>query len=254
MYLSSKKQNKNAEQRVIGARTLSSLHIDRLSKWLPLTIPSANVTHPDKESFEKYVESYRIKVLIEDVGLVENIGFYTDINIAFLDLVASEISVPLHDRLLIALDALLRAADSVGIQRALGSSYWTPCQFPPSKPQWFPNLVSEANTYLDQVFRFHSASFQTYTTNLEAQHPLESRLNEIAENMISPEYATICRAMPLTERYNRSSWWFDNVTIYMTQALSPVRNALKDDLVVQLKRTMDESRDEVYTAKYNIIC
>ena len=245
MYLSSNKLNKEAEKKVLNARSVTTSHISRLSKWLTLKIPSANVTHFTKESFAYYVSTYRVKVLVDDVSLEENIAFYTDIDIAFLDLVASEISVPLHDRLLIALDALLRASDSVGIQRALGSSYWTPCEFPRSKPQWFPDLVSESNTYLDQVFRFHEPSLQTYTTNLRAQDPLEALLDEISSNMINPEYAAECSMMTLQERYERSSWWFDNVTIYMTKTLGPVRNALKDDLHLQLERTMKEAKDEV---------
>lgn len=245
MYLSSNKLNKDAEKKVLDARSVTSSHISRLSNWLTLKIPSANVTHFTKESFTDYVSMYREKVFDDDVSLEENIAFYTDIDIAFLDLVASEISVPLHDRLLIALDALLRAADSVGIQRALGSSYWSPCGFPRSNPQWFPDLVSQANTYLGQVFRFHKASLKTYTTSLRAQDPLEALLNEISADMVNPEYTAVCSMMSIQERYQRSSWWFDNVTIYMTKALSPVRNALKDDLLVQLGLTMEEAKDEV---------
>ena len=51
----------------------------------------------------------------------QNILFYTEVNIALLDMCAKETSAPKIDRLLVEFDAILRAGDAAGIQRAMGS-------------------------------------------------------------------------------------------------------------------------------------
>ncbi len=244
MFLSSNKTNMDAQSRVLEARDITLSHIVGLSSWNPLHIPSAKRTLSTRDVFLLYVTEYRKRVMAEVITLEENIEFYTEIDMAFLDMVAKTISVPQHDRLLIALDALLRASDDVGIQRALGSSYWSPCQFPPSRPLWFSNLDAQANAYLSQVFRYHEPSKETFTTGLRARDPVEEILYSVAEKMKDPNYVSTCQQLPLQERFDRGGWWFDNVTIYM-QNLAEVRVALVNDLLSQLEGTMNAARNEV---------
>ena len=245
MYLSSQKTNREAERKLRNAKSITSSYIARLSKWYELRIPDVNVTLKTMGSFVIYLENYRVKVLVKNVSLEENVEFYTNIDTAFLDLVANVISVPLHDRLLIALDALLRASDDIGIQRALGSSYWSPCEFPRSQPLWFLNLRSQANTYLDHTFRFHKPSLKTYTARLRALDPLEEMLDDESANMIDPAYASVCKNMTLQERFDRSGWWFDNMTMYMDKALGSVRAALIDDLLLRVRLSMEDAEEKV---------
>ena len=245
MYLSSNKANKDAERKLLLARSVTSTHISLLSKWYVLRIPDSNVTLETLGLLAGYVNSFGVKILVQNVSLEENIGFYTKIIVSFLDVVANVISVPRHDRLLIALDSLLRASDNLGIQRALGSSYWSPCEFPRSKPLWFSNLVSQSGAYLEQSFRFHEPSFKIYTANLQALHPLPEMLKNGSDNMLNPEYASECRNMTIAERFEMGALWFDNMTTYMNKALNPVKKALIEDLLLQLRRTSKETKNSV---------
>ena len=76
-----------------------------------------------KEDVSEYIETHRNRTAQKDVyiSFEDNIHFYTGINIAMLDICAKEIAAADMDRLLVAFDAILRAGDAVGIQRAMGS-------------------------------------------------------------------------------------------------------------------------------------
>ena len=245
MYLSSNKTNRDAGQKLTAAHGKTSVSIVSLSNWFELHIIQ-NVFLKTKDDLLNYIQKFNTDVFVvkEPMSLREAIKFYTDIDLALLDQMASRISVPEHDRLLVALYALLRASDAVGIQRALGAAYWSNCQFPQGDVLWFTSLQSEDKTYLDQLFRYHQESMQTYETGLRALDPLESLLISVSADMSSPSYQDICKEMPLDERYHRSFMWFENVTDYMRH-LGTVKVSLVNVLLEALDETMSKAQTEV---------
>ena len=131
MYLSSNKTNRDAGQKLTAAHGKTSASIVSLSNWFELHIIQ-NVFLKTKDDLLNYIQKFNTDVFMvkEPISLREAIKFYTDIDLALLDQMASRISVPEHDRLLVALYALLRASDAVGIQRALGAAYWRQLPIP----------------------------------------------------------------------------------------------------------------------------
>ena len=246
MYLSSNKTNRDAGQELTAAHGKTSVSIVSLSNWFELHIPAQKTTLKTRDDLLNYIQKFNTDVFVvkEPLALREAIEFYTDIDLALLDQMASRISVPEHDRLLVALYALLRASDAVGIQRALGAAYWSNCQFPQGDVLWFTSLQSEDKTYLDQLFRYHEESMQTYETGLRALDPLESLLASVSADMSNPSYQQICKEMPLDERYHRSFMWFENVTDYMRH-LGTVKVSLVDVLLEELDDTMSKAQTEV---------
>ena len=246
MYLSSNKTNTNAGQKLTAAHGKTSVSIVSLANWFELHIPTQKVILKTKDELLNYIQKFNTDVFVvkEPLPLREAIEFYTDIDLALLDQMASRISVPEHDRLLVALYALLRASDAVGIQRALGAAYWSNCQFPQGDILWFTSLQSEDKTYLDQLFRYHEESMQTYETGLRALDPLESLLASVSANMSNPSYSEICKEMPLDERYHRSFIWFENVTDYMRH-LGTVKVSLVNVLLEELDDIMSKAQTEV---------
>ena len=62
----------------------------------------------------------------------ETLDFYTDINNAMMDEASSYIVLPEKGdiwSLVVAAGSLLRAADAIGIQRALGATFFTRCNY-----------------------------------------------------------------------------------------------------------------------------
>ena len=74
----------------------------------------------------------------------ENLDFYTKINNAMMDEAASYIVLPEKGdiwSLVVAAGSLLRAADAIGIQRALGSTFFTTCGYSNDDFVWYANFV-----------------------------------------------------------------------------------------------------------------
>ena len=70
----------------------------------------------------------------------ENLNFYTSINNAMMDEAASYIVLPEKGdiwSLVVGAGSLLRAADAIGIQRALGSTFFTTCGFSQEDFVWY---------------------------------------------------------------------------------------------------------------------
>ena len=245
VFISSNQTNLESAQKLSIANSKTLTEIVDLSNWFELHIPKQQVTFKNKDGLLNHIKEFNIDVFTtKTVSLEESIYFYTQINQAILDLMAVRISVPEHDRILVALDALLRAADAVGIQRALGAAYWSNCRFPDGNILWFTNLRSENQTYLEQLFRYHEASVHAYNRGLRELDPLEALLKSYSANMSNPEYAQTCLKIPLQERYDISLLYFDNMTTYMG-LLSNVRQSLVNKLLEEIDKTMNKANVEV---------
>ena len=114
MFLSSNKTNSKAFRALSQARGLTDLFTVRLESWVPLYLPDTNVVILKRDDLLTFVNEHRINVALEPVTVEKNILFYTEINMAFLDNVAATISFPGQDKLLVAFNSLLRAADAAG--------------------------------------------------------------------------------------------------------------------------------------------
>ena len=244
IFISSNQQNLGSVQK-LGAANIDVLtEIVALSNWFELHIAEEKV-FKTKDGLIKYIRDFNDDVFSRNtINLKSAIEFYTNINMALLDLMASRISVPEHDRLLVALDALLRATDAVGVQRALGSAYWSNCEFEGSIIE-FTSLQSKEETYLNQLFRYYELSEQKYADGLRALQPLDSLIKEYATNMTNPAYAETCLQIPPDDRYDISDHWFDNISTYMTH-LNKVQVSLVDVLLDQINNTMNKAKVEVY--------
>ncbi len=229
MYLSSNKTNLIAYGKLLSARLTTDDHISKLGEWTELTIQSTNTTLHSNYELKEYIRKYRIQVELFPTSLVENIQFYTELNLELLDVSAESIHVDSQDRYLVAFDALLRAGDAVGIDRALGSSYWALCGFSTSTLIWFQDLQSKTDIFLHQLFQYHTQSRYTYDSGLKLLHPLEEILANVSSNIQDLSYPEECKQLTTDHRYNRAIWWFDNMTIYMNH-LAKVRDELVEDL------------------------
>ena len=55
-----------------------------------------------------------------------------------------------------------RASDSVGIQRALGSTFFVTCGFDKETELWFRELETELQTYMQLSFYYNPDSYSLY--------------------------------------------------------------------------------------------
>lgn len=79
--------------------------------------------------------------------------WYTDVNLALMSWSQSAVQVPASSgslwQMVVALGAELRASDDLGLQRALGSGFFTYCSFPTDDSfDWFWQEVGRGNAML----------------------------------------------------------------------------------------------------------
>ncbi len=247
MYLSSNKTNSLAFKKLTAARLKTDDHVKMLNDWLDLTLRSTNTTLKSTGELGDYIMRHRFQVAVHPMSFEENINFYTELNIEFLDVSAKSIHVESQDRYLVAFDSLLRAGDAAGIQRALGSSYWAPCRFSPSNFRWFQDLNAHVQTFLQQLFQYHTPSRTNYIDGLKLLDPLENTLLTVSNNMLTHSYSDKCMLFIIDNRYQRAVWWFDNMTKYINH-LAKVRNELVDDLNEGVNDMLTSAKQEYIIA------
>ena len=55
---------------------------------------------------------------------------------------------------IVAISSMAKASDNMGLQRALGSSYFTMCSFDPDVVQWFLELEGRVMSYRSTSFQY----------------------------------------------------------------------------------------------------
>lgn len=244
IFLSSNKSNIEAFRSLSQAWRHTDAHMVNLRSWTSLVLPDSNVTLHDVEQFRTLLNNYRIDLLISNVTITRNILFFTEINTAFLDSIAASVSFSGQDKLLVAFNSLLRAADASGIQRALGSTYFLPCEFSKPSRDWFYRLEATVDMYLGEVFKYHEASLILYTEGLDDLVPLAEVIQSTSNSMLDEQYTEYCKVLPLDQRYDMSVWWFDNMTSYiglMTNIRDGLITTVHSSLLTELERTQRKS-------------
>lgn len=98
-----------------------------------------------------------------------------------LNKVAAAVNLKGLDKLLVALDSVLHAGDAYGILRAIGSSYYSPCQFSPELERMFNILNTQSKLHMEQMFRYMPGTRNQFTNLLASMHPLQEQLQEVCK-------------------------------------------------------------------------
>ena len=179
VYLSADRQgNRDEKQAMDVAHVNSNTSFHTLSQWLVTTI--GNHTFTTKYQIFRHLLAFRHRVLNLEVSPEENIRFYTNITLALLDDLINTVHIPQKGDVwnkFVAFDALSRCKDAIGIQRALGSSFFTTCAISPSNQQWFHWLESSSEANMDSAFRFHAALRDEFEAMLATAGPLQETLH-----------------------------------------------------------------------------
>lgn len=122
--------------------------------WIPFTANSTAFTSP--AIFMSRLEEHRAATHVTNMSLGHNIRFYTNLTLGLLDAMVQGVQLPQKGEVwmkYVAFTSILRAHDAVGIQRALGSSYYAACGLTEEHTLWFKELDTQSATLLQQAFR-----------------------------------------------------------------------------------------------------
>ena len=264
-YISSNGLNYQAYERLLVLRAKTDTSLELLEGWPDrgLKVPGLidvvfHLQNPvevflTRQDFSENLYRFRALVKAGRLALEENIRFYTLINIALLDWTMSNIVLPESGNMwakVVATSNQLRSADAVGIQRALGSAFYTLCTFSDDNFQWFMSLEGESEALQNLAFGYHSALSNTYKTDYVGSR-LEKDLNKGKEDMADPPlYQVTCQNLSSAQRFSNSDRWFMNMTSYMVM-LKDMRDDLNTEIHADLEQVMQSSQTQVVT--YSIL-
>ena len=195
----------------------------------------------------KWRSLIRPNVYNNEATIESTIHFYTEINMALLIWISASIDLPSKScpwRLVAASQALLGASDSTGIQRALGSTFFTTCFYQPNTAQWFTSLEGQTSAMLRTGFNFNVESQRMYNTILNEKKSLMHNISHMKTLMSTPQYNQTCLALPDIKRFANSEGWFKSLTVYLTD-LKFIRTTLNNDLLAVLARTSSETTQAI---------
>lgn len=250
-YLSSGGKNLEALERLRGIRALTDQYLKALEMWPPYDF-YPNETFYTKESFALFLNDFRNLVTYVNVTIAEDVDFYTNVTFAWMDFAEKFVILPERGSMwkkLTASNLMLRASDAVGIQRALGSTFFTLCGFDPYIERWFTNLDGQFFSLLYAAFSYQNNLGNTYA-KLYKNTMLERTILTQKGYMRSSEYKARCKGFPETVKFDNSYIWFANLTQYIL-IVKEVRDEVTSDILLDLNVVMDETLEELIA--YSVI-
>ncbi len=184
-----------------------------------------------KDALTQYqrIPEIRDRVRNQTIPVGEAIGYYTEMNAAFLNLIASMTRLSQHGevaRLVAAYVNFLLGKERAGIERAVLSNTFARDAFSPGMFRRFANLVSEQETYTRVFNSLASDGARAFYTETMRQPAVEeaTRLREIA-----------------FERANEGKFGVDAVHWFQTQtAKIDLLKQVEDHLSQNLTTRIDE--------------
>lgn len=217
MFLGSNTSTPELTTALEKTRADTDSFLSQVALWPTIEVNKSK-TIPTILAFSSYLGVHRVRVNNRSVTIEENIIFYTDNNLALIQWMMKSFKVDGFgslQKLQVANSALLQASDSVGIQRALGSSFFSGCAVPSRTLRWFYNLDGEGDVMLKTAL--------TYDTDLKVK--LNAKLAENAEAMrnLSSLKATMgnssftdsCEQLSAQDKVAQGLFWFSTITRYI---------------------------------------
>ncbi|KAL5022583.1 hypothetical protein ScPMuIL_001738 [Solemya velum] len=226
MFLSSGGENNDSFNALSVLRAESDSTLTSI--WWPeygLDIGGKLYTKPEVHVM---MAEWRKMVDSDGVTFRNNILFYTEINESIMTFTINLVTIPDNYELsktVVSGDALLHLTDIAGIQRALGSTFFTLCAFSTVDLQWFSELEGRSIELLAIALQYDKTVKESYTTKQESSQFVSDLLRSKKGLMWSEAYKENCRRFDPEERFYNSREWFHNMTTYI-DIIFQIRNEL----------------------------
>ena len=235
LFLSSNLTNKDALELLHGDRKETDKKIRELTWWPKITMSEPHIqTFNTVEEFVDYFNNtFRVDALDGKVTFTDSILFFTDLNKQLLDAALSSLKIPSSNQisdLLFALNNLMRATENGGITRAVGSTFFSPCFLTKEYRNWIIALEAKINNCLDFAAQYFPASREYYNQKLDEAGSLLDWVQDMRNQMTSPDYYATCEEVTVEERFANSHMWFTNITDYVW-VLTKTHNFAADTLI-----------------------
>ncbi|XP_077987028.1 uncharacterized protein LOC144441347 [Glandiceps talaboti] len=241
LYISSLEQSRPGAERkifLINTYPLTDEVLESLLDW-PTYGTTAYQHFENKEEFASWLFEYRLTLDIHNTTVYEVINFYTGANQIFIDWLYEAVGKSGGQGLwetLVAYQLLIVGMEQIGIERTLGAIFYT---------------HGGLKRHLDYLW--YMEMFQVGDSNILASQKYSPILNEILENKVQEldyDFRGTIEELRQPIRFNNltrppswadSTYWFDNMTIYI-DTLKDSQRKMADIILVKLEELV--RRDE----------
>ncbi|XP_006825141.2 uncharacterized protein LOC100375453 [Saccoglossus kowalevskii] len=257
MYLSSNRSNLNARD------SLLSLYPDTDAKLLAMfTLESGSMCDvitavTGCRELSDFINEHRLKVLQSSVHLSieDNIIFYTSINEALMQKNTNTLLKAKVDWLwsyLVAKSSLLSATDVIGIERALGATYYASCSpLSTSSLRWMMQVHSQGLALMREAFRYSPTLADTFYTRVEEHYPLNVSLSMMTSEVF--QNSDPCQEYGAVMSATMADYWFGNMTEYI-DILAGVRVQISANIIREAEFIIESARTKLITHITLMVC
>ena len=217
--------------------------IGRIDPWIEVKVTETESASTPLD-FARYLTEHRTRMLIfrDEVTFNENILFYTNATSGFLNLIENYVELPPVRAIwskFVAFVSILRRSDSVGIQRAIGSVYFTQCHLDPGDRLWFMELQAMADEYRNLMGQYY-IDMERHLVEMETKDDtLQRAIGTLGMEIIDGTRESACANLSSVEKVERRTHWFENLTNYITihneiaRDVASIIHGYLDDMVSQ---------------------
>ncbi|XP_021350381.1 uncharacterized protein LOC110448450 [Mizuhopecten yessoensis] len=213
----------------------SNAAIENLKVW-PVYSKEDPEYFKSKNAYFSRIQEYRQLVVANNVTRKEVIKFYSDIIASIIRCLAKCASLSMSGELwrtMVAYHMLLLATDAVGVERALGSSFYAEGNTSQTDLAWYIKMNMAANTYLNICSQYSKPMAKLLSDRLSESKLgglLDGRRWQIISN-ISTVLHTPSAVLALK--------WFDNRTVFV-DILQGIQDTSGKGILADLETDLDE--------------
>ncbi|KAK3085216.1 hypothetical protein FSP39_000058 [Pinctada imbricata] len=147
---------------------------------------------------------------------------------------------------MVAYNYLLKWSDVIGIQRALGSTFFTNCAMSFKNEKYYLVLHGEAYAHEGTAIMYGQGIQQMFTESIRSNDNFSSFYNQIYNKFMTEISVELCENKTTSELLETSQIWFHNMTVFIDEVFR-----IRNEISSSMKKTLAELISEVtsvYTA------
>ncbi|KAL4221786.1 hypothetical protein ACF0H5_020040 [Mactra antiquata] len=230
-------------QRLGNVYKATDMVVRKLDSWFGEDIA---IYLTSRQSFYAYLKEFRTTLDPKNISLHAAIKYYTDINAKLIEVIG--VSVNLQVALsywteLSAYALLIFGKEQAGIERALGSTYYSRGQLPQEDLLWY-----NEKTVLGENFLTHCAQYSAFVRQLLKTKFLQTQLAADIKTM----RRAITSNVLVTTSIQSGTIWFDNMTEYIN-ILKDIQDSLAHRIIEQAEAENNSLQNALIGAAVQLV-
>ena len=183
------------------------------------------------------LKQHKSKVENRTVELLYNLEYYTNLTTSLINHIKHSVTLKTDSGIQRSIDAssaLLLLTDDVGIQRALGTIFFTECGWSSEYVEnYFMQLHGRSSAFLDIAISYYKEIEWQYFQAIHNSISLARVIDPDATYELFRDYESVCMSYSKLEREAKSLEWFQNMTVYIDMYFD-----IREEMITYIKYSL----------------